>query len=125
MKITLEAWAKDASSILSGDNMFSEDIVKVNKDCVYDCLIAPSDNPLLESYTQMALEICCGGMPIILERQAKDQLPGGKYLALDLDTVSLLKSVPTINTISERDFAQLDMLMRIKPSASTTTYEAI
>jgi hypothetical protein len=65
-------------------------------------------------------------MLIILERQCKDQLPGGKYWDFELATIDkLLTVVPTTNTLSERDFAQLDILMRTNPSASTTTFEFI
>jgi E1A/CREB-binding protein len=35
-----------------------------------------------------------------------------------------VSSVPTTNTCSERDFAELDVLMRLKPSASIIAYEA-
>jgi hypothetical protein len=33
--------------------------------------------------------------------------------------------VPTTNTISERDFAVLDLLVRNKPAAHTSTYESL
>lgn len=70
LKLTLEAWSKDASPALCGEGVFSED--SITKDSVYEALTAPSEDPLLDLYTQMALEICCSGMLIIVERQAKD-----------------------------------------------------
>ncbi|MES9884866.1 MAG: hypothetical protein ABW185_28810 [Sedimenticola sp.] len=125
VKMQLEQWAQDASHVLSGVSLFDEDEVSITKDAVYDSLFAPSENLVLETYTQMALELCFGGMLLILERQAKDQLPGGRYWDLDPHTVQRMSSVPTTNTASERDFAQLDILMRTKPSASTVALESI
>lgn len=125
LKLNLESWSKDASPLLSGETVFGESESEIHKDCIYEALTAPSEDPMTEAYTQMALEICLGSMLIILERQAKDQLPGGKYWNLESSKVQLLSSVPTTNTVSERDFAQLDMLMRAKPNASTVTFESI
>jgi E1A/CREB-binding protein len=64
-------------------------------------------------------------MLIILERQCKVQLPGGKYWDHEPASIDKLSTIPTTNTVSERDFAQLDVLMRTKPSAFTTTFESI
>jgi E1A/CREB-binding protein len=125
LKIHLEAWSKDASPVLAGEYVFSEEHVQIKKDSVYESLVAPSEDPVFESYTQMALELCFAGMLLILERQAKDQLPGRRYWNLNEQVCSRLSAVPTTNTVSERDFAQLDMLMRSKPSAAVTTFEAI
>ena len=125
LKIQLEQWARDASPVLSGDSLFDEQEASISKDDVYECLIAPTENPVLETYTQMALELCFGGMLLILERQANDQLPGGKYWDIEQRTLDRVSSVPSTNTASERDFAQLDMLMRAKPSASTVAYESV
>ena len=64
-------------------------------------------------------------MLLILERQAKDQHPGGRYYEPSVTDQMRASSVPTTNTCSERDFAQLILLMRLKPSAPTIAYEAI
>lgn len=125
LKIQLEQWSQDASPLLAGDCLFDEQEAPINKDEVYEHLIAPSENSVLDTYTQMALEITFGGMLLVLERQAKDQLPGGKYWNLDQTSSAKVPNVPTTNTASEKDFAQLDMLMRAKPSASTTAYESV
>jgi E1A/CREB-binding protein len=125
LKLNLENWSKDATAVLVRKCVFYEDLVSVTKDCIYESLVAPAEDALLDTYTQMALEICFSAMLIILERQCKDQLPGGKYWDLEPATIDKLLTVPTTNTVSERDFAQLDVLMRTKPSASTTTFESI
>ena len=125
LNIQLEQWSKDASSVLTGDCLFNEEKVAIHKDEVYEHLIAPTENPVLETYTQMTLELTFGGMLLILERQAKDQLPGGKYWGLGQSECEKVSAVSSTNTAFERDFAQLDMLMRAKPSASTIAYESI
>jgi len=124
LQVCLEKWSKDASTVLDDKCVFSKDDASITRDEVYQSLTEPAD-PLVDTYTQMALEFCCGAMLIILERQGRDQLPGGRYSDLDPIVTEHLKAVPTTNTVSERDFAQLDYLMRVKPSASVATYESV
>ena len=47
-----------------------------------------------------------------------------KYDATNVSLVAETKSVPKTNTISERDFAQLDRFLREKPNASILSLEA-
>ena len=66
-----------------------------------------------------------GSLSVLLYRLVRDHLPGG-----DLDEPSLqlqeeTKSVPKTNTVSERDFAKLDRLLREKPNATTLSLEAM
>ncbi|XP_052280527.1 uncharacterized protein LOC127878134 [Dreissena polymorpha] len=97
---------------------------ELHEDEIYRSLFSATGDPVNETYTQMALELICGGMMLILERQAKDQLPGGKFILPGEQEATRSQNVPTTNTCSERDFGQLDALMRLKPSASTTAYES-
>ena len=48
-----------------------------------------------------------------------------KYDATNVSLVVETKSVPKTNTISERDFAQLDRFLREKPNASILSLEAL
>ncbi|XP_062619841.1 uncharacterized protein LOC134281392 [Saccostrea cucullata] len=113
----------DASPLLKGEPIFPD--VAIKRDQIYESLFSETDDPVIETYSQMALELALGGMLLILERQAKDQLPGGKFFDPPITDQFRASSVPPTNTCSERDFAQLDMLMRAKPSASTECYESI
>ncbi|KAK3084521.1 hypothetical protein FSP39_014699 [Pinctada imbricata] len=123
LKTKLEEFSKNAHPLLSGTPVFSEMII--HKDDIYESLFKDTGEPSFDAYTQMALELISGGMLLILERQAKDQLPGGKFFEPSFDETVRASNVPTTNTCSERDFAQLDVLMRCKPSAGTTAYESI
>uniref|UniRef100_A0A8W8MPP0 Uncharacterized protein n=1 Tax=Magallana gigas TaxID=29159 RepID=A0A8W8MPP0_MAGGI len=123
MKLNLQDLSQDASPLLEGHLVFPEE--SVHKDEVYDSLFENTNDAIFETYTQMALELAIGGMLLILERQAKDQLPGGIYYEPSETDQLRAAAVPTTNTCSERDFAQLDVLMRLKPSASTTAYESV
>lgn len=123
LKTKLEIFCKDSSTLLTGEQVFPD--IQINKDEIYQSLFSDVDDPILDTYTQMALELAAGGMLLILERQAKDQLPGGKFFEPSVTDQMRAASVPTTNTCSERDFAQLDILMRLKPSASTECYESI
>ncbi|CAC5414940.1 unnamed protein product [Mytilus coruscus] len=121
--ISFNELSVDASPLLAGELVFEG--VEVHRDSIFDSLLKDTDDPVSEMYTQMALELCAGGMLLILERQAKDQLPGGKFYEPSYRDQIHGISVPTTNTCSARDFAQLDMLVRLKPSATTVAYEAI
>lgn len=122
LQVQLENLSKDASPLMNAQPVFPH--TELHKDDIYHSLFLVTGDAVDETYTQMALELICGGMMLILERQAKDQLPGGKFYLPDEKEAERSRNVPTTNTCSERDFGQLDALMRLKPSASTTAYES-
>ncbi|KAJ8342686.1 hypothetical protein SKAU_G00326140 [Synaphobranchus kaupii] len=125
MKIQFERWSQDASSLLEGEALFSEDIVEVHKDKLYEELFRESGDDEFQIMTQEALELIMTAMLILLERQAADQLPGGRYWSPTEEVRAHASNVPTTNVVSERDFAVLDMLVRQKPSARTFSHEAM
>ena len=123
MKTSLENWANDASTLFAGEEMFDD--VMIHNDALFDKIFADSGDVELDSLTQQALEILMNGLLILLERQAQDQLPGGKYFETDPVTSKSASNVPTTNKVSESDFAILDMLVRQKPSATILHHEMI
>ena len=124
MKLNMEAWSKDASPLLSGEPLFDETCVCIHKDQIYQSLMEPT-TPLIDSLTQLALEVMMTSLLIILERQAKDNLPEGKHWNPSEKERSSASHIPKTNTCSERDFAMLDMLLRNKPAAGTHAFEVI
>jgi E1A/CREB-binding protein len=125
LQVKFKELASDASPLLRRETIFFVDI-DLHKDEIFDSLFNNETNePILELYTQMVLEMSCGGMLLILERQAKDQLPGGRYYEPSVTDQMRASTVPTTNTCPERDFAQLDVPMRLKPSALNIAYKAI
>ena len=124
LQIQLERLHKDASSLLNGEALFDDVKAPIHKDVLYESLLREG-SPQFDALTQSALEIICGGLLLILERQANDQLPGGKYWNPDEQLIHQASNVPTTNTISERDFAQLDILLRIKPLARIQSLESL
>ena len=124
MHSRLQQWATDASELLSvGTVMFPN--VPIHEDALFTKLFEETEDPDLDAYTVMALEILCQSFLLIMERQAKDKLPGGKYFTPDTHLKEISQNVKTTNITSERDFAQLDWLVRIKPSASVLVYETV
>ncbi|XP_072051465.1 uncharacterized protein [Amphiura filiformis] len=95
--------------------------IEVVEDEVYEALFAEHD-PAQETMCIQALELICTAMLLILERQCRDQLPGGIYWETDTTAWS---NVPATNMVGERDFAVLDLLIRQKPAARTTSLEAL
>ena len=120
LQLKLTQWKEDASPLLTGDSPFDID----KSDEVTVKLLEPSD-PESEVMTIQALELICCGVLLILQRQCKDQLPGGKYWDPPKQMSASFQNVPSTNLIGERDFAQLDMLVRQKPSARLVALEAI
>ena len=64
-------------------------------------------------------------MLIILERQAGDQLVGGKYSNPSNELKESASNVPAENKASESDFGLLDLLMRLRPNANVETMQTL
>lgn len=125
MKIQFNRWSQDASSILEGESLFNEELVQMHVDDQYEELFRDSSDEDFQIMTQQALELMMASMLIVLERQAVDQLPGGKYWNPSEHLKARAANVPATNVVSERDFAVLDMLVRQKPSARILSHEAM
>ena len=78
---------------------FSEHVVDIQKDEIYDSLFQPQDGES-EVLTQQILELLCLTILIVLERQCADQLPGGKYASPSKKELLQASSVPTSDIIS-------------------------
>ena len=117
----LDLWSLDSSEVLSGHAVIFPDFPP-SEDEIWNSLIAPSE---YDAIAQELLQVLFGSFSVLLSRLVRDHLPGG-----DLDEPSLqlqeeTKSVPKTNTVSERDFAKLDRLLREKPNATTLSLEAM
>jgi E1A/CREB-binding protein len=117
----LKSWAVDATPLFEGEPLFRD--VDIHRDELYQELFAESGDVDLDTYTQVALEMILTGIVLILERQAKDQLRGGIFFAPSETLLKSASNVPCTNNVSERDFAILDVLVRMKPAASSHAYE--
>ncbi|XP_035680013.1 uncharacterized protein LOC118418274 [Branchiostoma floridae] len=124
MQLGLDRWSKDAISLMDGEALFDEAVVKRHKDALYHSLFAASEDEELDTLTQQALEVVCASMLILLERQAEEQLPGGRFWEPSEAEIQKSQHVPTTNVVSERDFAVLDNLLRAKPNATSLACEA-
>ena len=93
----------------------------VHKDAIFEALFESTGDPDFDTLTQRALELIMHGKLLILERQAQNQLRGGKYWNPSETDTNIASNVPTTNMASERDFAHLDLLIRTKPHAYATT----
>ena len=120
MQQAMEKWAEDGSTILVDRNCFSES--PVIEDCLYEALLEDVDAEL-DSFTIMALELLCGQLLIVLERQAKTQLPGGKFWDIPEEFAASVSHVPKTNICSERDMAMIDFLLKTKPAVQPLSLE--
>ena len=78
-----------------------------------------------DSTTQEILQIIFHAFSALLTRLLSDHLPRGAHDNPCAQLQQETKSVPKTNVISERDFCQLDRLLREKPNASTLSLEAM
>ena len=117
----MHEWSQDATILLHGEAVFFPDFPPV-EDAVWHSLIAPSSS---DAITLEILQIICHTFSSLLTRLLSDHLSGGMYDHLTPQLQRETKSVPKTNTVSERDFAKLDHLLREKPNASTLALEAM
>ena len=125
LKLQLDSLRQDANPSLHGHLFFDEndDLVKIDRDNVYDELFRNTQNEEFEVLTCQALEEIFVAMLTIVERQAKDQ--GGIYDNHSDEVIESASIVPAHNKASESDFAILDLLIRMKPSANVETLQTI
>ena len=122
LQLALQKFSEDATPLFEGTPVFDDEVAPIIKDDIYECLFEVAHNPARETMCIQALELLCISMLLILERQCEDQLPGGIYWEEDVEKWS---NVPATNMVGERDFAVLDLLVRQKPAARTTSLEAL
>ena len=122
MKLSFGRWCKDASGLFEGEILLSD--ITIHKDEIYNELFRPTNDEVDELIIQ-CLEIIMHSVLLIVERQAEEQLPGGKYFDPPQEVREVASSVPKSNKVSEREFASLDPLIRIKPHATIMAQEAI
>lgn len=107
---------EDPSGFMTGEDVpFPE--IAISKDQVWIALVTPST-----THDQLARQIilsCFKSIYVILSRVISDQKPA-VTTAKRSETISVNKT----NTISERDFAKLDRLIREKPHATMLSLEA-
>ena len=107
---------RDMSGFMTGENVPFQD-KPITKDAVWVALVAQS--PEYDQLVDQILMACFKTIELLLIRIIEDQKP-----AVTAATYSQTVSVRKTNTISERDFAQLDRLIREKPHATLLSLEA-
>ena len=116
-----DEWAKDSSPLLDGSaRPFASAEVKTS--AILDELLHPCD---LDAKTRECLQLLCRSFATFSRRLLADHLPGGVHANPSSEKTSQAKSVPKTNVVSERDFAQLDRLLREKPNVATVALEGI
>ena len=110
---------EDASEFLTGEKVPFPDTA-INKDDVWASLIVPSSSDPL---VQQILQALFKSLELLVQRMLEDHLPGGKWEGTSESVRNQTKSVTKTNTVSERDFAKLDRLLREKPHASLLALE--
>jgi len=74
---------------------------------------------------QELLQVVFKAFYVLCERLLVDHLPGGIHDNPSEEKRCQTQSVPKTNTVSERDFAQLDRFLREKPNATTIALESL
>ena len=111
-----EAWACDASELLHGKDTLLADESFLHFDDIMEALM--KDHPDDDIVTE-CLPLTMKSFEALAPRLLQNQLPGGKYHNAERTLQMETESVPTTNTISERDFGKFDRLLQEKPNANT------
>ena len=85
----------------------------MRKDSVYEELFCDTGDEEFDVLTVECLEICCSCL-VLVNRQLKDQLPGGKFYQPAPDVIE--ETSQRTNILSEMDFAQMDRKVSQKPN---------
>ena len=104
----------DVSGFMTGENV-PFPAVRIKKDDLWVALTLPSP---LDPLVEQMLQACFKSIGLLLERVLEDLHP-----AEEADRSQTL-SVQKTNTVSERDFAKLDRLIREKPHSTVLALEA-
>ena len=117
----LNDWSVNGSSVVAGEAVVFDDFPP-SVDSIHASLFAPSE------YDVIVEELLCdlfSAFSSLLLCLVEDHLPEGKFDNADETLIRDTTSVPKTNTVSERDFAQLDRLLREKPNATILSLEAM
>lgn len=113
----------DCSEVVTGKHLpFPEESCKIENDIVMAELFKPDETDVMT--IQLVLQALFSCMLNLLDRQAADHLPGGKYFSKPTDISAESKSVLKHNKLPEFFFGQLDFLLRYRPKASLLCNEA-
>ena len=117
-----ECTVQNIDEVMSGAKTPFENPDLINKDEIWNQLTSQSDNDTLVGHILLSL---FKTFELLLENVLRDYEPALLAAAEHPEKVrSETAVVKTTNTISERDFGQLDRLLREKPNASAIALEA-
>ena len=119
----LTEWTNDARPLLDGDARPYEEAEVTVVDDITSRLLTPAER--YDALTQELLQVLCGVLAAFTCRLLADHLPGGQYHSFDNRLEREAATVANTNAVSERDFAQLDRLLRQKPRAHTVALEGM
>ena len=113
----LVEYSVNSTSLMDGETMFDDYLV--TRDDVYAELFRATGDVEVDCLTQECLELICCTCSLMVRSQLTDQLPGGKYHQPSADILEETANCQRTNVLSERDFAQYDRMLSMKPTLST------
>ena len=121
MQDQFKVWSEDASSFLEGQTALFDDTTIKHGEILDYLLMENSNNAIVQELVQVIFK----SFYILCERLLVDHLPGGVHDKPSEEKRCQTQSVPKTNTVSERDFAQLDRFLREKSNATTVALESL
>lgn len=113
----------DATPLLAGNSVFPDVVVRRKDHEVHELLLSETSDDIT-LLTKECLEILCFNMETLVDRQLKDQLPGGIYHLPGDDVIQDAASCPTSNRIGERDFSDVDREVGRAPQKATAHHSS-
>ena len=114
--------SEDASPLLDGTARPSASVTPNVLEVVTTRLLEPDES---DAVTQEILQVLCAAYAAYSARLLADHLPGGKLHDPSDNVRQQGQSVASTNAVSERDFAQLDGMIRENPCARTVALEGM
>ena len=117
----LNDWSVNVGPVVAGEAVVFDDYPP-SVGSIYTSLFAPSEyDAIVEELLCVLFSAFCSLLQCLVE----DHLPEGKFDGASETLIRDTVSVPKMNTVSERDFAQLDRLLREIPNSSILSLEAM
>ena len=120
---SLKDLAVDSTPLVEGKSVFPDVDVNKKRELVLSSLLAET-SPEVTILTKDCLEILCFDMVKLIDRQLKDQLPGGIYHLPSDEVLEDAASCPTSNRIGERDYSDVDRDVSRAPQKATAHHSS-
>ena len=123
LRAAMEKYSQDATDLLANPRSVLTDI-PVKESQYTKALFEETNDPEMDAFTIMALQLLLGNMLILFERQCEEYLAEGTYSSVTEEQKQDARNCPLTNRPCEAAMAQLDQGLKFRPNATPGYLEA-